>query len=581
VEKNIIINSLSLSGYRSFGDSVQKFEKLRKLNLFIGQNNCGKSNVLRFVHDYFSVLKPGMPLEIRGLDLNNFYPNKFSFGVCVPYGSLSTQDQNKFILDNFGVISSHGLVTLTTIFDKMVKANGGDVLWFNYDKNRRLIPDVWAPIFNSIKHHDLLQICIDLLNLGHHNVPHASCVSMITEELGKVFAPKKISVSMIPAIRKIGKEIVDSSDFSGEGLINKLAKFQNPSHEERELNDKFVKINDFLKDVTGNSTARIEIPFERDTINVEMDDKFLPLDSLGTGIHEVIILASACTILENTVVCMEEPELHLNPILQKKLIRYLDGKTNNQYLISTHSASLMDAADSEIYHIKLNEGSSEVERVTSDRSRSLVCEDLGYHPSDLLQANCIIWVEGPSDRYYINYWLKNKESNLIEGIHYSIMFYGGRLQSHLSGEDLSDIVGDFISLRKLNRRSVYVMDSDKKSQSDTLNSTKERLMEEFDKGPGHTWVSEGREIENYFAMGDLEEAINNVHSAPKILAKGDRYENLLLIESQKGNEGQASKVKVAKYMVENFEADFSKLDLESQIDRLVNFVKDSNPFYLN
>jgi predicted ATP-dependent endonuclease of OLD family len=173
------------------------------------------------------------------------------------------------------------------------------------------------------------------------------------------------------------------------------------------------------------------------------------------------------------------------------------NSTTNQYFISTHSAAFMDTQDAEIYHVKMEGNASKVERATSDKHRSAICEDLGYQPSDLLQANCVIWVEGPSDRIYLNYWISAKETNFIEGIHYSIMFYGGRLLSHLSGENESELGKDFISLRQLNRRGVILIDSDKKNANSKINDTKKRLKEEFDQGPGFTWITKGREIENY------------------------------------------------------------------------------------
>ena len=198
--------------------------------------------------------------------------------------------------------------------------------------------------------------------------------------------------------RRIGAKGSSSDDFDGTGIIDRLAKLQNPDVHNQHDREQFNEITDFLRDVVDRPDAVLEIPYERDTILVHMDGKVLPIESLGTGIHEVVILAAAATVLSEHVVCIEEPELHLNPILQRKLIRYLAAHTNNQYFITTHSNVLMDVPAAEIYHIKLVNGASEVERVTSGRQKSAVCEDLGYHPSDLLQANCIIWVEGPSDR---------------------------------------------------------------------------------------------------------------------------------------------------------------------------------------
>jgi putative ATP-dependent endonuclease of OLD family len=65
-------------------------------------------------------------------------------------------------------------------------------------------------------------------------------------------------------------------------------------------------------------------------------------------------------------------------------------------------------------------------------------EDLGYHASDLLQSNGVIWVEGPTDRLYLLKWLELTGLKAKEDLDFTIMFYGGRLLSHLSfGPDLT------------------------------------------------------------------------------------------------------------------------------------------------
>jgi hypothetical protein len=48
----MFIEGIGFSGYRSFGPSMQYLGPCRKVNLFIGANNTGKYNTLRFLHDY-------------------------------------------------------------------------------------------------------------------------------------------------------------------------------------------------------------------------------------------------------------------------------------------------------------------------------------------------------------------------------------------------------------------------------------------------------------------------------------------------------------------------------------------------
>jgi hypothetical protein len=213
--------------------------------------------------------------------------------------------------------------------------------------------------------------------------------------------------------------------------------------------------------------------------------------------------------------------------------------------------------------------------VSSDRHRSEICADLGYHPSDLLQSNCVIWVEGPSDRVYVEWWISAIDARLVEGIHYSVMFYGGRLASHLSADD--DAAKEFILLRRLNRHGVIVMDSDRGAASADINETKKRLAREFDEGPGHAFVTEGREIENYIEPDLLRAAIARAHPELTATTNMGKFYNALKLRNAQNKEAKANKVRVANEVRGTGAPSLDRFDLRAQVLKLVEFIVASNP----
>ncbi len=169
-----------------------------------------------------------------------------------------------------------------------------------------------------------------------------------------------------------------------------MLEMQTPSIGDEYKKEQFDKIKFFVKKLLNEKNLEIEIPHTKDDIYISMHGNRLPLDSYGTGIHQLIILCSALVMNTDKIVCIEEPEVYLHPELQRIFLNFLINYTNNIYFISTHSNIFID----------FNNG--------------------------------IIWVEGPSDRIYLKNWILLLDENLEEGLHYSIMFYGGRLLSHLS-----------------------------------------------------------------------------------------------------------------------------------------------------
>ncbi|WP_313970731.1 ATP-binding protein [uncultured Streptococcus sp.] len=565
------LESLRIKNYKHIGDSYIGFDKLENLNILVGQNNIGKSTLLQSIEMLISE-------DVTNRELST--DTMLEFGFC----PTETEIKNVFREDTSGgeiginhfTFGAKYINEYISFEYQPIKAIGKEQITLS---NIPGIPQIQITSYKRIDNFNYLAN-----NYLNNNI---RCLKLI-----KLSADR----NLVPEIQNSNRTVSED----GTGATNLLRQYLNVANLPNEVveNDILNALNQIMKPETHferimcQEIETTDGPNSKWEVQLVNENGKIPISNSGSGLKTILLVLIKLfletrettnynfeSLLTNTVFIFEELENNLHPAIQRNLFEFLyqwAKENNSQIFLTTHSTvpiNMFSGRDNvTLTHIKKENNQIITNSALSFIENEYILMSLGVRASDILQSNAVIWVEGPSDRIYINKWIElYSKGTLKENIHYQILFYGGRLLSHLTGK--VDESNELIQLFRANLHSIIVIDSDKTDSKKRINQTKLRIKKEFMQNQAIVWITQGKEIENYLSRN----IFNKVYKVNKQIGQYEKIDDFLNENSRKKNIGKyyvtnkaSESISIAKEMTRE---DINILDLETQISTIVKQIK--------
>lgn len=391
-----IIKDFKVENYRNVEHA--KLENLKDLNIFIGPNNCGKTNFLEFISS-FSNLRFGGAYGYSCPDCNKFGGE---ISICLPL-----RDEDFYLRKSPREIRVNLKISLYS------------------DTINELVPRVLKKQKEKLEKATCPNIGeeIEMENLGDHTshlyVKHLS--PFIHEDI----------------IDEIKKSIL----YCPEGRLQsyKEKKFDEFIREIQPSGADYRRLIKFIGDLVDPT---IHDHRYEDLIKRFGDEDFITsIKEQGSGVRSLICLVADILFKKDAkILLIDEPELGLNPKSKQTFLKFLlEESGRKQVFIATHDPTFVNPSLWKGYDVSVylySPVKKEFVKVNLEENKEDPETFAGYLPHTTSLKDIHIYVEGSSDVYifeaFLRKYLKQVDKNWAEILQRIGIFHlGGGFWEHL------------------------------------------------------------------------------------------------------------------------------------------------------
>ncbi|CCQ33911.1 putative ATP-dependent endonuclease OLD family protein [Halorhabdus tiamatea SARL4B] len=416
--------NVNIQGYKSIREN-QSIE-INDLNVLLGENNVGKSSVIDALQDYQDIFpvangkvskwahKRNTGKEARGeirfeleFLLTEEEHRKFLEGVSED-SQLGEQKRNRWIENDQLRTIEHELI-LHSQRDPKAPLRGESNMYGNF--RDQTVP-LRIGTLQSGEYLNFRKLESESYGGGESSTDDDELIDdeILTEKrrawanLKDVMEDSIESWNFIEAFRNPEGRVKATRDLDLDGTGENLSKVLLTLRGEK--GDAFERISKEYADImAGVDGIRAPLP-EEDQTTVVVDEKQYDtgfnLNEVSAGSKEILTLITKIILSETDtdLLLVEEPELHLHPGAERKILDLINDELVNkcpQVIMSTHSSVFVHHLDvKNVYRVKREEDTKVYSTSTSAIGADL--RELGYEYAGMFQSEAVVLVEGLTDR---------------------------------------------------------------------------------------------------------------------------------------------------------------------------------------